>query len=140
MTKKNLIERKGVNNADVRHYVNAKKAFKTNTESIYGVQYLAANKSMSDWNMMEGDYEQGYKPHTYVVYSYGTHFPMYVYDYEAEKWFGNIDKYSKSTTKHMGCAKPTEEIHEWYDTAMMKRIINNGYIQLLTQRLEGAPQ
>jgi hypothetical protein len=42
----------------------------------------------------------------YVVYSYGLHFPMYVYDYAADKWYENTDKYSSTTSKQQGQARP----------------------------------
>ena len=48
----------------------------------------------------------------YVVYSYGTHFPIYVYDHGVELWFGNVDKYSPTTSKHQTMSRPdAEEIH-----------------------------
>ena len=34
----------------------------------------------------------------YAVFSYGAHFPMYIYHFG--EWFGNSDKYSPSTSKH----------------------------------------
>ncbi len=36
----------------------------------------------------------------YVVYSYGKHFPMAMYD--GEQWRVNYDKYSRTTSKHQG--------------------------------------
>jgi hypothetical protein len=42
----------------------------------------------------------------YAVYSYGKHFPMYVYDAISHAWFGNYDKYSSSTSKHMSQCRP----------------------------------
>lgn len=45
-------------------------------------------------------------PNLYVVYSYGKHFPMYVYDKEVNQWFGNKDKYSPSTTRQQSQAYP----------------------------------
>lgn len=40
----------------------------------------------------------------YVVYSYGKHFPMYIY--EGGEWYANIDKYSPSTSRHQSQANP----------------------------------
>ena len=40
----------------------------------------------------------------YVVYSYGKHFPMYIY--EGGHWYANIDKYSPSTSRHQSQANP----------------------------------
>jgi hypothetical protein len=44
----------------------------------------------------------------YVVYSYGKHFPMYVYDAISHAWFGNYDKYSQTTSKHMSQCRPSD--------------------------------
>ena len=36
----------------------------------------------------------------YVVYSYGNHFPLFVYDADADVWVENSDKFSATTSKH----------------------------------------
>jgi|TARA_B110000259_G_scaffold158910_1_gene181636 hypothetical protein len=36
----------------------------------------------------------------YIVYSYGYHFPIVMYDYTCERWYMNMDKNSSSTNKH----------------------------------------
>lgn len=41
---------------------------------------------------------------TYVVYSYGTHWPMYINI--GGTWFENEDRYSRTTSKQMGQARP----------------------------------
>ena len=53
----------------------------------------------------------------YVVYSYGYHFPMYIYDRQAGIWVGSKDKYSSSTTRHQSQCAPNAEIKCWLDTA-----------------------
>jgi len=62
----------------------------------------------------------------YVVYSYGYHFPMYLYDKSVGVWFGNSDKYSNSTSKHQLYARPTEPINQWLSTSEMKKYIGCG--------------
>ena len=62
----------------------------------------------------------------YVVYSYGSHFPMYIYDAKEQKWIGNKDKYSSSTTRHQSQGRPSGEIHVWYNTDDMKEVIYHG--------------
>ena len=42
----------------------------------------------------------------YVVYSYGYHFPMYVFDKVNNEWYRNSDKYSVTTSKHMNQLHP----------------------------------
>ena len=43
----------------------------------------------------------------YVVYSYGKHFPMYIYNPIEQIWYENKDKYSQSTSKQQTQARPT---------------------------------
>ena len=60
----------------------------------------------------------------YVVYSYGHHFPMYIYDDKERKWVGNKDKYSRSTTRHQSQGRPSE-VDMWLNTDEMQEVINN---------------
>ena len=62
----------------------------------------------------------------YVVYSYGSHFPMYIYDAKEQKWLGNSDKYSRSTTRQQSHARPSSGIDVWYNTDDMKEVIYHG--------------
>lgn len=58
----------------------------------------------------------------YVVYSYGHHFPMYIYDEEQNKWVGNKDRFSQSTTRHQSQLRPSS-IGLWVDTEEMQSIV-----------------
>lgn len=40
----------------------------------------------------------------FVVYSYGPHWPLYVWD--GCQWYENADRYSNSTTRHAAAAHP----------------------------------
>jgi len=42
----------------------------------------------------------------YVVYSYGMHWPMFLYDSQCREWFENEGKYSVTTSKHHTFAHP----------------------------------
>ncbi len=66
-------------------------------------------------------WEEGAKK-LYVVYSYGHHFPMYIYDSEQGKWIGNKDKYSRSTTRHQSQLRPSS-IGLWLNTDDMQNIV-----------------
>lgn len=61
----------------------------------------------------------------YVVYSYGSHFPMYVYDYAIGKWIGNNEKYSVTTSKQQSKTRPNN-VSFWMGTQEMKDMINKG--------------
>ena len=58
----------------------------------------------------------------YVVYSYGYHFPMWVWDDSIKEWVGNKDKYSRSTTKQQSQTRP-DNIKTWLDTDEIKRLV-----------------
>lgn len=76
-------------------------------------------------------------PNLYVVYSYGTHFPMYVYDASAcvfggfgnvlskGVWLGNTNKYSTTTSRHQSKCRP-DTVHKWMDTEGLKDVIHQG--------------
>ena len=44
----------------------------------------------------------------YVVYSYGEHFPLFICEEfdGVEVWYENVDKYSRTTSKHHSQAHP----------------------------------
>jgi hypothetical protein len=41
-----------------------------------------------------------YEGELYVVYSFGQHWPMFIYDPAAGQWFENEDRFSRTTSKH----------------------------------------
>lgn len=46
-------------------------------------------------------------PYGYAVFSYGEHWPLFVWDGHA--WFENTDRYSVTTSKHRGYTHPHVE-------------------------------
>jgi hypothetical protein len=103
-----------VNNGDMSGQVAYRNTFVNNNDTA--------------WGEHSGD--------LYVVYSYGYHFPMYVYDYRLEQWFGNSDKYSSTTSRHQSYARPRGEDIKYLDTSMMKLVINaGGYNQTILGRI-----
>ena len=47
-----------------------------------------------------------WKNDKYIVYSYGKHFPMYIY--KGGVWYANGQKYSASTSRHQSHCMPSE--------------------------------
>lgn len=102
-------------NSDARGYVASRKPFK-------------GSNMFAKW---EGD-------SIYVVYSYGTHFPMWVWDDTIRQWFGNHDKYSRSTTKQQGQSRPVmggADAIRWFDTTSMKELVHRGLSGLAATRV-----
>ena len=71
-------------NGDTIQWIKAKEPFQVNT--IFGEN----------------------KGRLYVVYSYGYHFPMYVYDRDLCTWFYHNDTYSRTTSKHQNITRPED--------------------------------
>lgn len=71
-----------VSNNAAHTYIRDRKAFTSHNQSMYARQ----------------------RGNLYIVFSYGPHFPMAVYDGAdgVNKWFVNGDKYSCTTSKHQG--------------------------------------
>ena len=42
----------------------------------------------------------------YIVFSYGLHWPLFIYDYAKKQWYGNSGKYSAMTSKHYRALNP----------------------------------
>lgn len=72
----------------------------------------------------------------YVVFSYGYHFPMWVYDMHSCQWYGNQDKFSQSTSRHCSQTIPVarDEI-TWLSTGFMCKLVRLGYRELIARRI-----
>ena len=78
-------------------------------------------------------------PVRYVVYSYGSHFPMYVWDTATQRWYGNKDKYSRSTSRHQSACQPLDIRYEpfhWLDTDTLARVATWGVVEALEMRIQ----
>jgi len=122
----NVVKYKNVANSSIRHHVDRLHDFETSNKTVYGVKDGAMESAMRG------------QPIVYAVYSYGYHFPMYVYDFETGLWLGNSDKYSRTTSKHQTMSRPSQGIHQWFTTDELKTIIVHGYLNTVTDKLEGA--
>lgn len=74
---------------------------------------------------------------TYTIYSYGGHFPMYVYDYKLSQWFGNKDKSTSTTGRHKSKFKPYS-VSQWVDTKTLQTISAFGLVGACAKRIEEA--
>ena len=62
----------------------------------------------------------------YIVYSFGHHFPMFVWDDKAGAWFENIDKYSRTTSKQQGQLRPNAHVEYKLETEEIKGLVSAG--------------
>ena len=111
-------------NRGARQCVANRVAFSNSNKQLYG-----------GWNAsVSTKYDDG---PVYVVYSYGSHFPLYAY--HEGLWYGNSDKYSVTTSRHRTYAHPpvpTQDIH-WKDTRDMRTLAEGGFGALVHKQLGG---
>ena len=115
-----LVHHKGVTLAEVRKYVQNRENFGTSTGHLFAHTYGHGDP----------------KHKRYVVYSYGSHWPLFVYDYGTKRWFENSDKYSVTTSKHRTKAHPHCETTE-LPREQMTVLADHGYRALATVRMGG---
>lgn len=71
----------------------------------------------------------------YVVYHYGPHYPMWVYDFETDTWFENHDKFSSTTSRHKHRFSPGH-IDRTLSTEDLKLLLACGsYFYMLRERI-----
>jgi hypothetical protein len=74
----------------------------------------------------------------YGVYSYGRHFPLYIWSRETKQWYGNDDRYSRTTSKHKSQLMPTDKNSiTWLNTAQMLRIEHVGVVGFIKEKVSG---
>lgn len=73
----------------------------------------------------------------YVVFSYGNHYPMFIYDRETKQWFVNEDNYSATTSKHRSMLMPCKDPN-WLPNKHMADMVSLGSYNLLTQHRLGS--
>lgn len=75
---------------------------------IYRISNKYARRYVEERKVFRGsNIFSEFKSCFYVVYSYGHHFPMYVYNINTRIWYENKDKYSCSTSRHQSQCRPS---------------------------------
>jgi len=94
-------------NKDMRKAVEYMTEFQNNNRTVYSIRYENAG--------------------IYAVYSYGNHWPLWVYDWNSNQWYENVDKYSVTTSRHASHTKP-------YD--LTKSAKANGFISMTCNEIK----
>lgn len=71
----------------------------------------------------------------YACFSYGQHWPLFIYDPKTSLWFANEDKYGTTTSKHYSKAHPFNVTPVKLSCAAMKQLAAKGYVKLVEWRL-----
>ena len=103
-----------ISNANARPHVQSLKEFK-------------ANNLWSEW---VHDVNTDTKDARYVVYSYNTHWPLFIFDVRTDTWFENISKYGVTTSKHKTQSHPYTATTKLHVDDMIK-VRNNGVVGMI---------
>jgi len=71
----------------------------------------------------------------YVVFSYGQHWPLFIYEQATDTWYANPEKFSRSTSRHYSQANPSTYNPEIKPTLLtvqdMKAVMYGGSVGLI---------
>ena len=114
-----------INGRLCRGYVQGRKPFRNSNGQLYA-EWMAAGVPYADTPV-------GMR---YVVYSYGQHWPLHIWDDASQQWFTNADKHSMTTSRHHS------QSHPLCDTTplplmAMRLLAREGYPALVAARLHG---
>ncbi len=114
---------KRINGRLARPYVQRKEPFQNSNGQLYAEWYGASHSEENNNSR-------------YVVYSYGRHWPLFVYVPQVSLWFENKEKFSPTTSKHRSYS------HPHCDTVLLsleqiKLLDRLGYSALTYERFHG---
>lgn len=75
------------------------------------------------------------EPVGYTVYSYGPHWPLYVYDAACKAWFGNKEKRSVTTSRHASAAMPRGVNITWLSLDEIQTVNRAGFAALAARKV-----
>jgi hypothetical protein len=101
-----------------------------NSKCRSAVQSCTPFKGSNLWG--EWEWADNKSMRQYVVYSYGPHFPLYINS--GGMWFENSDRYSRTTSRHLSLARPTDKTILLTTQGMITLLIN-GWEHLVKQRI-----
>jgi len=111
------------------------KARVSNCNARCQVRSLKEFKANNIWSEWVDDTNTDTPDARYVVYSYNTHWPLFIYDVRCDTWFENISKYGVTTSKHKTqCyphTTPAISMHPLHVDDMIK-VVKNGPTALIT--------
>jgi hypothetical protein len=115
---------------DIGKYIIHRRSFRTAPRTIY-TEYGAKQVASSVFSRIhheDTDLNKGAS--LYIVYSYGYHFPLVIYDFTCKRWYMNMDKRSRTTSKHQFIIRQSFAKHHMSaiasDTEEMSGIDNYG--------------
>ena len=83
-------------------------------------------------NHIEGEWDASNT--LYVVYSYRSTFPIYVWDTVSQRWFYNKDKYSRTTSRHQSACCPFVDDPIYLSVDDMVELVYSGFMGLMERK------
>lgn len=105
------------NNSDARALVMLREEFKGN--NIFACNRVAGGRKM------------------YIVYSWGEHWPMFIYDDESGVWYGTSTRRSQSTGTHTRKCEPNVTIR-WMRSENLQAIALRGIVGYVEHKIRAA--
>lgn len=109
--------------------INAKPKRTTNgkcEEFVAELKPFKASNLYGGWVYPKAEHE----PAQYVVYSWGEHFPLFIYDVPEKQWFKNVSGTTQSTNAHRYDASLRNTPYMLLDCDTMIDIVNLGARQV----------
>jgi len=123
---------KRITGCQMHQYVEKLTQFDNSKGSCYA---RWANVQIRHYDEKGEDTHEDTYERLYVVYSYGSHFPMLIYSEDAKQWFGNSTRWSKTTSKHFSQACPRNANVTFLDNEDMKLCVSKGVGWLVRWRM-----
>lgn len=106
--------------------MSAKIPNKQAREYVQELKPFTASNIFAEWITVKYREEDRWKDRRiYVVFSYGKHWPLFVYDGQAEVWFENTERHSSTTSRHRSQAHPLRPTIAC-DVQTMKEVLTTG--------------
>jgi hypothetical protein len=71
----------------------------------------------------------------YACFSYGQHWPLFIFEPKTARWYANEEKYGTTTSKHFSKAYPLTSEPVNLSCTAMKKLVSEGYTALVEWRL-----
>lgn len=113
-----------ISNKQTRGYVQELKPF--TASNIFAEWITVKYREPAE----QGGGERWMDRKVYAVFSYGKHWPLFVYDGQAEVWFENTERYSNTTSRHRSQAHPLRPTIAC-DVATIKEVLTVGVNAIL---------